>query len=104
MNEIAVTKIDLGSLFKSAYLAFACVLVPLTAALGLYAMRGGAGVYQNGQPAHGVTALITSLMIGLLFPAIFAALLILGVAILRPLGSRAPRLRIKTAGRTTETG
>ncbi|MBB4631227.1 hypothetical protein [Sphingosinicella soli] len=93
MQEIKVSRLSAGSVFKFGYVAYAMLFLPIMVLLGLYGMSGGTAVYQNGQPVYGIAALITAIFIGLIIPAILAVWLLLGTLILRLAKDRAPSLR-----------
>ena len=95
MQEFRVSQLSAGSVFIFGYLANLALMMPFMMLCGVIGMAGGKGVFHNGHPVYGPSALIIAFLMGLIFPVINATFLLLGTLILRVLKQRAPLIRIR---------
>lgn len=83
MESVEFTRLRAGSIFKIGYLAMLGVVLPLTIIAGLMALGGADTVSLNERNVHGVGGLITAVVLGLILPAIFAGIMVLGSFVVR---------------------
>lgn len=94
MEDIKVSRLSAGSVFRYGFSANAALIMPIMIVVGVLGMSGGTTVSLNGHQVYGVQALITPIVMGLVVSALLAVWLMLGTLLLRLLKGRAPSLAI----------
>lgn len=79
MNDISISRLSAGSVFKLVGIGLLCSLLPFTMLMGCTAYFGLNSLLWNGQPLTGTTALFAAPFIGLFLVAVFT--MVLGTAI-----------------------
>ena len=79
MNDVSISRLSAGSVFKLVGIGLLCSLLPFTMLMGCTAYFGLNSLLWNGQPLTGATALFAAPFIGLFLVAVFT--MFLGTAI-----------------------
>lgn len=96
VGMISYAQLSLGSLVKLGFFANLAIWTIFSSLAGLGGLTGLPLVKAGGVQVYGVTALVTALLIGVMFTLAGTVLFTVGAVLVRLLGDRAPKLELRT--------